>query len=381
MMYDLGTFEGRVAAALADITRSEVVIKKDFGGGHVVKFRRNFDGDCYVSESVTLDGSDLFSGYYGGTVTGHLRVVANRVNMRLTEYQKEFRSSHSPMIDKPVSTVLSSDRMRAPADLEMMAGTTLDDYDYDPRSSSFKMKSSAVHRILSAKMLEKEKKKKAESFTTVTLEKKIVWSETPKKEDDATSAIMSTIAKKERAALAKALGDKMEDTTSGETFDLIKGIVARVNAAVLSSDDGTDECDVWAKVKTLSGAELQIIDGEIWTFTKLVFSERFGRLVVILTPEELGDDIALTASDIEDTFPRLSNMINRSVHEASDGKLKNLAALAKLTFDLARSNPAFLRPLSEMTHATVAKAKEVAKKQLDEAKANFYEASPLYGLI
>lgn len=377
------TYHPDVVEALQRVTSASVTIKKDFGGGHVIKFRRPVgpktpDGlPSTVAESVTVDSGELHWGFIDGGLTGNLATIAARMGVRLDALVKE----HSSVIDTSVEDELSIEKRRALADLKLMAGTTLEDYDYDPRYRAYKMKSSAVNRILSAKMLEEEKRKKAESFATVTLEKKIVWSETPKSDIDATSDILSKIEKMERAALEKAFGGKMETTTSGETFDLIKAVVARVNAAVLSSDQAHDFCDMWAKVLTLSGAELQIIDGEEWTFTKLVFSERFGRLVVILTPAELGDDIALSASEIEDTFPRLADLINRTVHEASDGKLKNLAALSKLAFDLARNHTAFLRPLSEMTHATVAKAKEVAKQRIDEAKANFYEASPLYGLI
>lgn len=203
---------------------------------------------------------------------------------------------------------------------------------------------------------------------------------------DADKAAKKALSEREAEETMRALDalrdevDSSVDTgqTVGEKFDAIKLAVSDVNANLLAAPSAPEVSQVWAKVHDASGEPVQMISEEVYSFSRMIYHERMGALVVVCSTEA-GGDVSLKANELEDILPDLATRIDQEF--AAGGLFECFKSASKAAIDLVKGRAQFGKMLSEASYITVTQATAAKDKKKQAVEVGHYAANPMYGTL
>lgn len=172
--------------------------------------------------------------------------------------------------------------------------------------------------------------------------------------------------------------------TSAERFDDIKATIAEINLEIARSFAGPLVCQIYAAVKQTSGDNLSIVSDEEWIADKFIYTQvaNINDVVVVMKAapdangECSGEEVMLTASDLVDCFPDLYEKIDSQCVKQGYGGFRGFSNSIK---KLIAGRRDFGRALAEMSHSTLASAREEAAKIIETERDSFYKSAKGFG--
>lgn len=175
--------------------------------------------------------------------------------------------------------------------------------------------------------------------------------------------------------------DTMEGMTASERFDLIRQTLSALNENLMGGLVGeTFVAEIWAQVQDNAFRETPLVEGEAFSFDRIIYSERLDKVVVAMNPKDGTTTLLIDTATLDDAFPEIVNMAEDELAEM-ESPFNTLKALETEIKKLSGGKGGLKKALAEASYGAVveATAKKEEKKQAEAE--DFYASNPLYGMF
>ena len=179
----------------------------------------------------------------------------------------------------------------------------------------------------------------------------------------------------------KEKSDTMEGMTASERFDLIRQTLSALNENLMGGLIGeTFVAEIWAQVQDNAFRETPLVEGEAFSFDRIIYSERLDKVVVAMNPKDGTTTLLIDTATLDDAFPELVLMTQNELGEM-ESPFKTLKELEAEIKKLSGGKGGLKKALAEASYGAVveATAKKEEKKQAEAE--DFYASNPLYGMF
>lgn len=342
--------------AMGDQSKSKVVAEEDHSEDRLIFTFRRATPHGEVAARSAHSCHELYR--YGGDVRSFYIELAREAGRRMDAEEKKKHSERTVKHKGPFDDLLAGKE----TDPCGIAPKVFPTYDIDPDLPWKESKGPYTYE----REYERETTLPSVSF------KKAATSKSKKAVTDSMVDALKT---------AEGKSDTMEGMTASERFDLIRQTLSALNENLMGGLVGeTFVAEIWAQVQDNAFRETPLVEGEAFSFDRIIYSERLDKVVVAMNPKDGTTTLLIDTATLDDAFPEIVNMTDDELAEM-ESPFKTLKELEAEIKKLSGGKGGLKKALAEASYGAVveATAKKEEKKQAEAE--DFYASNPLYGMF